>query len=222
MSKDKRDALPSGEGEGDSELPKALAKLDGAAWRGDEHSLRLAAAREAGLTPEALSDMEIELYTEGFKTGMVLDDPEDHAIVLRGRTVMREKQLVKALRPTLRFLSLSNEQIALRIHDGEFELRVAPDAADAATPALEAAKLVLKLWIGLGLVGLLAWYWFDLTWLAALLWGGALIGGGYALRQGSVSGRAMLGARLAVALAMLAKEEQLILPPSRPREPAKA
>lgn len=200
---------------------KDVAKLDGGVWRGDEHSLRLAAAREAGLETEEINDMELQLYTEGFKTGMVLDDPDDHAIVIHGRTVMREKQMAKALKPTLRFLSLTKEQVALRIHDGEFELRVSPDAAEAAKPALEAAQLVLKLWIGLGLLGLLAWYWFDLTWLAALLWGGALVGGGYTLRQGSVSGRAMLGARLALALGMLAQQEQLILPPSRTKEPAR-
>jgi len=222
MSADPSDALAE---RSETETPagaEALVRLDGRSWRGDEHGLRLAAAREAGLDPETLSDMELDLYTEGFKTGLTLDDPEDHAIVIRGRTVMGTKQLAKALRPTFRFLSVSNEQVALRVHDGEFELRVSPDAADAATPALDAAKLVLKLWIGLGLVGLLAWYWFDLAWLAAILWGGALLGGGYALRQGSVSGRAMLGARLAVSLAMLAKEEQLILPPSRPRQPARA
>ena len=203
------------------EEPKEVAKLDGGVWRGDEHSLRLAAAREAGYEVEEINEMELQLYTEGFKTGMVLDDPEDHAIVLHGRTVMRERQMSKALQPTLRFLHLTKEQVALRIHDGEFELRVSPDAADAAKPALEAAQLVLKLWIGLGLVGLLAWYWFDLSWLAAILWGGALLGGGYTLRQGSVSGRAMLGARLALALAMLAQQEQLILPPSRPKEAAR-
>lgn len=195
--------------------PKSVAKLDGEAWRGDEHSLRLSAAREAGFEAEEINDMELQLYTEGFKTGLVLDDPDDHTIVLHGRTVLHEKQMAEALHPTLRFLSLGKEQVALRIHDGEFELRVSPDAAEAATPALQAASLVLKLWIGLGAVGLLVWYWFDLTWLTAILWGGALIGGGYALRQGSVSGRAMLGARLALALGMLAQQEQLILPPKQ-------
>lgn len=197
---------------------KALAKLpSGQAWRGDEHELRLSAAREAGLESEEISEVELGLFTEGFKTGMTLDDPQDRAIVLRGRTVLREAQMSKALHPTLRFLSIPVDQVALRVHDGEFELRVSENAAEAAKPALDSAKLVLKLWIGLGLTGMLAWYWFNLGWLAAILWGGALVGGGYVLRQGAVSGRALLGARLTVALAMLAQQEKLILPPSRGR-----
>jgi hypothetical protein len=195
---------------------KALAKLPtGQAWRGDEHELRLSAAREAGLETEEVNEVELGLFTDGFKTGMTLDDPADRAIVLRGRTVLREAQMGKALHPTLRFLSIPPDQVALRVHDGEFELRVSENVADAAKPALDSAKLVLRLWIGLGAVGMLAWYWFNLGWLAAILWGGALVGGGWVLRQGAVSGRALLGARLTVALAMLAQQEKLILPPSR-------
>lgn len=194
---------------------RALAKLDGEAWRGDEHGLRLQAAREAGLAAQDIDEVELELYTEGFKTGMTLDDPADHAIVLRGRTVLSDKQMGKALRPTLRFLGLRPDQVALRVHDGEFELRVEPNAAEQATPAIDSAKLVLRLWIGLGGVGAFAWFWFDLAWVAGLVWGGALIAGGYVLRQGAVSGRALLGARLTVALAMLAQQEQLILPPAK-------
>ncbi|PRQ03129.1 hypothetical protein [Enhygromyxa salina] len=195
---------------------KALAKLpSGQAWRGDEHELRLAAAREAGLETEEVNEVEVGLFTEGFKAGMTLDDPADRAIVLRGRTVLREGQMSKALHPTLRFLAIPTDQVALRVTDGEFELRVSENAAEAAKPALDSARLVLRLWIGLGLVGMLAWYWFNLGWLAAILWGGALVGGGWVLRQGAVSGRALLGARLTVALAMLAQQEKLILPPSR-------
>jgi hypothetical protein len=196
---------------------KAIAKLGGEPWRGDEHGMRLAAAREAGLETQEINDVELDLYTEGFKAGMTLDDPADHTIVLRGRTVLTDKQMGKALRPTLRFLSLAPDQVALRIHDGEFELRVAPNAAEAAKPALAAAKVVLQLWISLGVMGMLAWSWFDLTWLATIIWGGALLGGGYVLRQGAISGRAVLGARLTMALAMLAQQEQLILPPARVR-----
>lgn len=200
----------------EAEPSKALAKLgDGAAWRGDEHELRLAAAREAGLPAEEVHDVELELYTEGFKAGMVLDDPADHAIVLRGRTILREKQMSKALTPTLRFLAIPRDQVALRIHDGEFELRVARTVAEAAKPTLDSAKVTLKLWLGAGLLGLLAWNMLGFAWLAAILWGLALVVGGYVLRQGTVSGRSMLAARLTVALAMLAKEEQLILPPAR-------
>lgn len=196
---------------------KALAKLDeGSLWRGDEHELRLAAAREAGLPAEDIADVELDLFTEGFKAGMVLDDPADHAIVLRGRTILREKQMSKALTPTLRFLTIPRDQVALRIHDGEFELRVARTVAEAAKPTLDSAKITLKLWLGAGLIGMLAWNLYGLAWVATIVWGLALVVGGYVLRQGTVSGRSMLAARLTVALAMLAKEEQLILPPARP------
>lgn len=198
------------------QAPKQLASLDGEAWRGDEHELRINAAREAGLESEEVDEVELELYTEGFKAGLILDDPDDHNIVLRGRTVLREQQLTKALRPVLRLLSLTIEQFSLRVRDGEFELRVKPNAAEAATPALDAAKSVLKLWLFVGLAGLLIWTQLEIAWLTMLVWGGGLLAGGYMLRRGSVSGRALLGARLTVALAMYAQQEQLILPPSRP------
>lgn len=190
----------------------ALARLDDGPWRGDEHELRLTAAREAGLDTR---EVELELYTAGFKAGMTLDDPADHAIVLRGRTVLRDKQLRRSLRPTLRFLSLDLDHVGLRIHDGEFELRVSGAAADRAKPALDSAKVVLKLWIGAGLLGLLANFALGWAWLAALIWGLGLLAGGWTLRQGMISGRSLLAARLTLALAMLAQEEQLILPPAR-------
>jgi hypothetical protein len=195
---------------------KALSKLDDAtAWRGDEHELRLSAAREAGLPAEEVGDIELELFTAGFKAGMVVDDPSDHAIVMRGRTVLRDKQMIKALLPTLRFLGIARDHIGLRIHDGEFELRITRAAVEAAKPALDHAKLTLKLWFGAGLTGFVLWSMFKLDWAATILWGLALVIGGYVLRQGTFSGRSMLAARLTVALAMLAKEEKLILPPSR-------
>jgi hypothetical protein len=193
-----------------------LANLGGEAWRGDEHELRVNAAREAGLAYEEINEVELDLFTEGFKAGLTLDDPNDHNIVLRGRTVLREKQLNQALRPILRVLSVTIEQFSLRVRDGEFELRVLPNAAEAATPALDSAKTVLKLWVAVGLIGLAIWTQLEIAWLTMLLWGGGLIGGGVLLRRGAVSGRALLGARLTLALAMYAQQEQLILPPSRP------
>lgn len=199
---------------------KSLAKLEGdTPWRGDEHELRLSAAREAGLSAEELGDLELDLFTAGFKHGMVLDDRRDRSIVLRGRTVLREKQMVKALNPTLRFLSIPRDQIALRIHEGEFELRIGRAAVDAAKPTLDHAKLTLRLWFGAGATGLVLWSMFKLAWAAAILWGLALMVGGYVLRQGTFSGRSMLAARLTVALGMLAKEEGLILPPARNTDP---
>jgi hypothetical protein len=191
--------------------PHALAKLD-EPWRGDEHELRLAAAREAGLETR---DLELELFTEGFKAGMTVKDPRDSSIVLRGRTVLRDKQLRKSLRPTLRFLGVSIDHVAIRVDDGEFELRVASGAVEQAHAATDAVKDVLKLWLGFGLLGLIAWNMFSLEWLASVLWGGALVVGSVVLRRGVVSGRSMLAARLTVALALLAKEEKLILPPAK-------
>ncbi|MFV8753480.1 hypothetical protein ACNOYE_23255 [Nannocystaceae bacterium ST9] len=197
----------------DDPKPEAhpLAKLD-EPWRGDEHGLRLDAAREAGLDTQ---DLELDLFTEGFKAGMTVKDPRDNSIVLRGRTVLRDKQLRKSLRPTLRFLGVSIDHVAVAVDDGEFEIRVGHAAVEQDPASTEAVKVVLKLWLGFGLLGLIAWSAFGIEWLASLLWGGGLITGAVGLRRGVVSGRAMLAARLTVALALLAKEEKLILPPAK-------
>ncbi len=195
----------------EKESPNPLAKLD-EPWRGDEHELRVQAAREAGLETR---DLELELFTQGFKSGMTVKDPRDSSIVLRGRTVLRDKQLRKSMRPTLRFLGVPVDQVDFRVLDGEFEVRIASSAVEQARPAIDAVKDVLKLWLGFGLIGLIAWNAFDLAWLATLFWGGSLVVGAVVLRRGVVSGRSMLAARLTVALALLAKEEQLILPPAK-------
>ena len=47
----------------------------------------------------------------------------------------------------------------------------------------------------------------------APVWGIGLMLGGWQLRQGMASGRAMLAGRLAIGLGMLAQEEKIILPP---------
>jgi hypothetical protein len=201
-----------------SNLPaKAKAKGKEAAvapWSGDEHRLVSGAAAEAGL---AKSEAELDSFTEGFKQGIVVDDPFDRAIVARGRTVLKEKELVKSLRPTMRFLGVGNDNLKVRVHDGEFELRIHKSAADASNPALDSAKLALQVWIGFGLLGLAA-YNFIASFVAAIIWGVGLALGGWQLRRGLASGRAMLSARLAMALGMLAQEEQLILPPVKPPE----
>lgn len=186
----------------------ASSELAARPWRGDEHKLQVAAATEAGLDPV---QRELDLYTEGFKQGMTLQDELDNALVFRGRTVLKEKQLSKSLSPMLRFLKLQRDHLALRVHDGKFELRISSAAADAARPALDSAKVTLMVWIGAGLVGwLISQYSQPLT---AIIWGLGLIAGGYVLRQGLISGRALLAARISLGLAMLAQEEQLILPP---------
>ena len=192
------------------EPSKALVEREGRPWTGDDHRLQVAAAKEAGLDGD---DAEVELYTAGFKAGMTLEDPFDRAIVLRGRTVMKVEQLRRSLDPMLRFLRLGPDQVALRVHEGTFELRVDKQAAEKAAPALESAKIALKLWLGIGLLGLLVYQVFPMA--AGIVWGIGLIAGGLTMRAGLVNGRSMLGARLALGLGLLAKEEQLILPPAR-------
>ena len=61
----------------------------GAGWTGEEHRLKIEAAKEAGIRP---SDAELESFTEGLSESIVVDDPSDHAIVATGRTVLAEAQ----------------------------------------------------------------------------------------------------------------------------------
>lgn len=200
-------------GDDEHERSSALARRGDAApaaWSGDEHKLALDAAEEAGLDRR---EAELESYTAGFKGGMTLEDPDDKAIVFRGRTVLDEKEFRQSITPTIRFLQLPRDQVALRIHDGEFELRIGRTAAEAASPALDSAKLALRVWIAAGLLG---WAVSELAqWAALLLWGLGLFGGALILRHGFVNGRSLIGARMTLALAMLAQEEQLILPPAK-------
>jgi hypothetical protein len=188
-----------------------VAKRGGSgSWRGDEHRLVAESAGEAGLVP---SETALESFTEGFKAGITVDDPYDHAIVARGRTVLREDELMRSLRATFRYLGVTSDLVKLRVHDGQFELRIERRAAEASNPALDSAKLALQVWIGFGLLGVAA-YNFIATFVAAIVWGVGLALGGWQLRRGLASGRAMMAARLAIALGMLAQEEQLILPPA--------
>ncbi len=176
-------------------------------WRGNEHKLQVSAAQEAGLDQD---DAALDLYTDAFKASMVMEDPEDKAIVLRGRTILKDVQLLSSLRPMLRFLKISDDNVAIRVHLGAFELRIAGRAAENAAPTLDSAKVALKTLLGFGLVGLMFTQVSQAA--AAIAWGVGLLLAGYALRTGLVSGRAMLAARLAVSLAMFAQEEQLVLP----------
>ncbi len=192
---------------------RALARRhsgDAPAWRGDEHLLQAEAADEAGL---ARREVELDLYTKGFSAGMSVEDKLDGAIVARGRTVLREEELRRSLRPPLLYLGVAMDAVKLRVHDGEFELRVAKRAAEASPPVLESGKLALRLWVGFGLLGLAA-YQIILPAVGGVLWGAGLLLGAWELRRGMASGRMMLAGRLAIGLAMLAQEEQIILPPS--------
>lgn len=199
----------------DSPASRALARRPGSAtrpWRGDDHRLQLEAASEAGLSRSDLQKTELDLYTEGFASGITIDDPLDGAIVARGRTVLREAELRRSLRPALAYLGLRAEVVALRVHDGSFELRVARQAAEGARPALESGKAALGTWLGSGLLGI-ACYQLVAPAAAGLLWAAGLLVGGWQLRRGMASGRAMLAGRLALGLGMLAQEEKIILPP---------
>lgn len=185
-----------------------LARTDGP-WRGDEHQIQVTAAQEAGLPS---GQVALDLYTEGFKLGLQERDPADGAIVLRGRTVLRADELERSLRPMLRFLRVSPEAARVRVFDGQFELRVASQAAEASASVQGAARSVLLMWMAGALLG---WWMLSVSRVATfLVWGISLLLGAWSLRRGLVSGRTMLAARLAVGLGMLAHEEQLILPPT--------
>lgn len=191
---------------------KALvsASDDGEAWRGDDHLVKVEAADEAGL---ARNEVELELYTQGFSSGMTIEDEHDGAIVARGRTVLNAKELRRSFRVPLQYLGVAMDAAKVRVHDGDFELRVAKHAAEASQPSLESGKIALKLWFGFGLLGI-ACYQIIAPALAGIVWGVGLMLGGWQLRQGMASGRAMLAGRLAIGLGMLAQEEKIILPPS--------
>lgn len=199
------DSKEMSRGPGETSLARA-----GEAWRGDDHALQVQAAKEAGLPA---SQAAIDLFTEGFRRGLVEKDPADGAIVLRGRTVLKAEELEQRVKPMLRFLRLAPDASRVRVVDGEFELRVAGSAAEASEPAQGAAKMVLMIWIASALLG---FFLLGSSQFAALLvWSAGLLVGASALRRGLISGRTMLAARLAVGLGILAHEEQLILPPAR-------
>lgn len=206
----------------DDEVPEgALVRSEPAAaapWRGDDHVLEVEAAAEAGL---ARSEVELDLYTKGFSAGMSVEDSFDGAIVARGRTVLSEAQLRKSLRPMLQYLGATADAVKVRVHDGEFELRLAKHAAEASQPVITTGKLTLKLWLVVAVLGYAAYHLITPV-AAAIVWGGGLMLGGWLMRRGVASGRAMLASRLALGLGMLAQEEKIILPPAelpaRPEE----
>ena len=201
---------PANKGKQDSAalVPKGDAPPE--PWSGDEHQIRSSAAKEAGL--EA-SSVEADFFTDGFKAGIVMQDPLDGAIVARGRTVLEETELFAPLIPALHYLGVRKDDYKVKVTGGRFELRVSKQVAEQSTPVLESAKLALQIFVGFGILGFAAYQWMP-QWVAGIIWGIALLVGGWQLKQGLVTGRALLGARLAVALGILAQEEQLILPPA--------
>lgn len=176
-------------------------------WRGNDHLDAVDAAQEAGLSGK---NTELDLFTQAFAASTQLDDPEDHSISIRGRTTLKSEELLKCLYPTMRFLRLRKEDVVARVYDGNFELRVSNKAAQTAPSNIGHAKVALQVLLGGGLLG---WAFMQFAnWLTALVWGAALLTAGWILRRGLVSGRAIMGARLAKSLAILAQEEGLILP----------
>lgn len=196
----------------DKDRAGPLVRGSSEGWRGDEHKLQVQAASEAGLPA---TQVAVDLYTEGFKAGLQERDPADGAIVLRGRTVLKAEELERSLRPALRFLRIGPEAARARVFDGQFELRIAAHAAEASAAVQGAARTVILMWMAGGLLG---WWMLSISRVTTfLVWGITLLLGAWSLRRGLVSGRTMLAARLAVALGMLAHEEQLILPPAEGR-----
>ncbi len=192
----------------DDDLPRRML---GGRWRGNEHAGALAAAEEAGL---AKDETELELFLAGFKAGAILED-RDGSVVLRGRSPLSKRELEDLFKPMLRYLGVPPGGSQVVVTDGTFELRISPKVAERAAPALGEAKLALQLWIGFGLLGfalhqLLPGYRF----VAGIVWAVGLLLGGLQLRRGMATGRANLAARLALGLAMLAREKQLVLPPA--------
>ena len=161
---------------------------------------------------------EVDVADDGTWSARVRGDSSDQylivdgSIVLRGRTVLKKKQLLESLLPLLGFMNVSRGEAALRIHDGSFELRVAGRVAEAAKPTLDSAKAALWIFSAAALFGFLG---MKFVWapIAAIVWSAGLIGGGLVLRSGLVNGRSRMGARLAMGLGMLAQEEGLVLPP---------
>ncbi len=196
----------------DDDATKGLARVEAAplrSWSGDEHRIRSASAKEAGLDAEAV---EADFFTQGFKAGIVLQDAFDGAIVAHGRTVLKEQELFASLRPALQYLGVRKDDYKVKVTGDRFELRVLKHVAEQTSPVLESAKLALQVFIGFGILGFAAYQWMPQA-VAGVIWGVGLMLGGWQLRSGLVSGRAMLSARLAMALGMLAQQEQLILPP---------
>ena len=192
-----------------TEDAKALVRK-GAAWSGDEHRIRVSAAKEAVLDAVAT---EADSFAEGFKSGVVLQDPFDGALLARGRTVLKQKELVRLLRPALQYLGVRKDDYAVKVSGDRFELRIAKQVAEQTSPVLDASKNALAVFVGFTAVGFAAYATLSPA-LAGVSWGAGLLFGGWQLRRGVVSGRAMLAARVAMALGMLAQEEKLILPPA--------
>ena len=114
------------------------------------------------------------------------------------------------------FLGIARDEYRVRLHDGEFELRMSKLAVERAAATQGAPKDALKTFFSFGLLGF-AVYQMVVPWLGGIFWGIGLMLGGWQLRRGLTSGRAMLAGKLAIGLAMIAQDEGLVLPPTGDR-----
>jgi hypothetical protein len=135
----------------------------------------------------------------------------DSAIVLRGRTVLREKELLDLLEPTFRFLRLDDDAARVLVQDGAFELRIRGGVAEMASATWDSTKVAAQLQLSVIVLGLIALQWSLPFALGA--WGIGTALTFYVWRSGAVDGRSLLAARLTLALALAAKEEGVVLPP---------
>ncbi|MBK8261512.1 MAG: hypothetical protein IPK80_09240 [Nannocystis sp.] len=181
-------------------------------WRGDEHRLQTQAAAEAGIEPAGVA---LALYRRGFASALTARDPVDGGLVLRGRTVLRRDQLQAAIIGAFAHLGLTRG-VVIRVDDGDFEVRVAAQAIEGSAPAIDATRRALLAFVASGLVGLL--FLRTSSALALLAFSFGLLGGAWVLRSGLHRARELIGGRLVDELARLAHQEQLILPPARPRD----
>lgn len=194
----------------DRELPAGVDAAD-PPWRGDEHQLQVQAAADAGL---AIDEVALDLYTKGFSAGITIDDPLDGALVARGRTLLAASELRATLRPVLRYLGVAPELVDVEVVDGRFVMRIHKKATEGTKPVYEAGKLTLQIWFGFGLLGFAAGRFMP-AFVSAIFWGIGLMLGAWQLRRGLATGRAMLGARVAIALGMVAQTDKLVLPPEK-------
>lgn len=179
-------------------------------WRGDEHALQVAAGEEAGLTRDAVA---LDLYRRGFAHGLTARDPVDGALVLRGRTVLTDAQLLAAMKKIFRHLHLAIDGLRVRVHDGAFEVRIAESVASNTSALVDAMRRALLAFVGGGLAGLLLYSTAASFALVAFSVG--LLIGAWILRRGLADGRVAFAVRMVEELALLADREQLILPPAK-------
>jgi len=192
--------------------PEGPLPITAGEWRGDEHRIQTQAAAEAGIEPAGVA---LALYRRGFASALTVRDPVDGGLVVRGRTVLRRDQLKAAVLDAFTNLGLVGG-VAIRLHDGDFELRVPAKAIEGSAYALDTTRRALVAFVVGGLVGL--FFLRTSSALALLAFSFGLLGGAWVLRSGLGRARELVASRLLDELARLAHHEQLILPPASPRD----